>query len=162
MWIYALLKAYHIPSAWSPYTYDVLYPVDIRRATGDKARLNPPNQLCFTVLATLPLYIVYRSPYIFARSTCVHAVAVYTFVHTTYPHGRMGAHTFARDMRTEETDIDTAWRAAVLWYRWFRFERSIFTSPPSGILFSPWGLSANAIVLLYDESPHDSCKYTRK
>lgn len=43
---------------------NVLYPVDIRRATGDKARLNPPNQLCFTVLATLPLYIAYRSPYI--------------------------------------------------------------------------------------------------
>lgn len=45
--------------------------MDIRQATGDKARLNPPNQLCFTVLATLPLYIAYRSPYIFARSTCV-------------------------------------------------------------------------------------------
>lgn len=52
----------------------MLYPVDIRQATGDKARLNPPNQLCFTVLATLPLYIAYRSPYIFAGSTCVHVV----------------------------------------------------------------------------------------
>lgn len=38
--------------------------------------------------ATLPLYIAYRSPYIFARSTCVHVVsythtrAVYRSVHT--------------------------------------------------------------------------------
>lgn len=47
----------HSASPRSPCIRDVFYPVDIRRATGDKARLNPPNQLCFTVLATLPLYI---------------------------------------------------------------------------------------------------------
>lgn len=72
-----------LPS-WSPCMCDVLYPANIRRATGDKARLNPPNQLCFTVLATLPLYIAYRSPYIFTRSTCVHAPSPLTHSYTRY------------------------------------------------------------------------------
>lgn len=75
------------PLPWSPYICDVFYPLDIRQATGDKARLNPPNQLCFTVPATLPLYITYRSPYIFARSTCVQRcrrlhIHIHTHAHT--------------------------------------------------------------------------------
>lgn len=118
------------PLPWSPYICDVFYPLDIRQATGDKARLNPPNQLCFTVPATLPLYIAYRSPYIFARSTCVQRcrrLHIRTHTHTYdmslrscgCAHFRLGyvLGCVKRKHRVEEP-ISTR-RAPALCPRWF-------------------------------------------
>lgn len=148
-WLYA---RWSLP--WSPCICDVLYAVDIRRATGDKARLNPPNQLCFTVLATLPLYIGYRSPYIFAGSTCMHTARTYSYVRFARVSARatlspgIRAHGCVKRKHPRGSDIGVP---PALWCRWFRSERSSFTSqefyPRRG---APRRLlSANAIVLLH-------------
>lgn len=148
--------------------------MDIWQATDDKARLNPPNQLCFTVLATLPLYIAYRSPYIFARSTCVHAVAAYIRAHDIslrscgcahfrpgYVHGCV-----KRKHRGNRYRHGTACPCFMVSLIPFR-EVDLYESarqefyPRYGV---PRGLlSANAIVLLHDGFLcDDNSKHTRK